>query len=187
MFGIGFTEFLIILIFGFLIFGPDKLPKIAKTIGHAIGKFRAIQKQTAGTVSWKDFLDPENEDPFKSSLEAAEKMKDVVVSNAKDIKDDVKDVASETSSSLKDRKDELSDKKAAYEAKKAARDKQKAVLADENSNASKRAKYDEKRKEREALKTSEKKEATESVVSKRVDSSVPEKVETLSKAGEGDE
>lgn len=187
MFGIGFTEFLIILIFGFLIFGPDKLPKIAKTIGHAIGKFRAIQKQTAGTVSWKDFLDPENEDPFKSSLEAAEKMKDVVVSNAKDIKDDVKDVASETSSSLKERKDELSDKKAAYEAKKAARDKQKAELADENSNASKRAKYDEKRKVREALKTSEKKEAAESVVSRQADSFFSEKDESLSEAGEGDE
>ena len=186
MFGIGFTEFVIILIFGFLIFGPDKLPKIAKTIGHAIGKFRAIQKQTAGTVSWKDFLDPENEDPFKSSLEAAEKMKDVVVSNAKDIKDDVTNVASETSSSLKERKDELSDKKAEYEAKKAARDKQKAELADENSNASKRAKYEEKRKEREAHKTSVKKDDAESS-SEKEESFVSKESATQSKAGEGDE
>ena len=57
MFGIGFTEFVIILIFGFLVFGPDKLPKIAKTVGHAIGKFRAIQKEASGAVNWKDFLD----------------------------------------------------------------------------------------------------------------------------------
>ena len=35
----------IILLFGFLIFGPDKLPAIAKTVGKAISKFRSAQDE----------------------------------------------------------------------------------------------------------------------------------------------
>ena len=35
MFGIGGFELFLILLFGFLIFGPDKLPAIAKTLGKA--------------------------------------------------------------------------------------------------------------------------------------------------------
>ncbi|MEF2672829.1 twin-arginine translocase TatA/TatE family subunit, partial [Adlercreutzia sp.] len=40
MFGIGGFELFLILLFGFLIFGPDKLPAMAKTLGKAIAKFR---------------------------------------------------------------------------------------------------------------------------------------------------
>lgn len=115
MFGIGFTEFLIILVFGFLIFGPDKLPKIARTVGHAIGKFRAIQKEASGAVNWKDFLDPDAEDPLAHAAESAEKMKDIAVKNVKDLKDDVKEVSVET-------KDSLAEKKAKYDADKKKRE-----------------------------------------------------------------
>ena len=40
MFGIGQTELIIILVFAFLLFGPDKLPQAGKTIGRAIRQFR---------------------------------------------------------------------------------------------------------------------------------------------------
>ena len=45
VFGIGGTELFLILLFGFLIFGPDKLPAIAKTVGKAISKFRSAQDE----------------------------------------------------------------------------------------------------------------------------------------------
>jgi TatA/E family protein of Tat protein translocase len=45
VFGIGGTEIAIILLFGFLIFGPDKMPQIARTIGRAIRQFRTAQEQ----------------------------------------------------------------------------------------------------------------------------------------------
>ena len=115
MFGIGFTEFVIILIFGFLVFGPDKLPKIAKTVGHAVGKFRAIQKEAKGAVNWKDFLDPDAGDPLANAAESAEKMKDIAVKNVKDLKEDVSVVGSETKESLVERKDTLAEKKAKYD------------------------------------------------------------------------
>ena len=125
MFGIGFTEFVIILIFGFLVFGPDKLPKIAKTVGHAIGKFRAIQKEAKGAVDWKEFLDPEGGDPLANAAESAEKMKDIAVKNVKDLKEDVKEVSSETKDSLADRKETLAEKKAKYDEEKKKRESEK--------------------------------------------------------------
>ena len=42
VFGIGGTELFLILLFGFLIFGPDKLPAIAKTVGK--GDFEVPQR-----------------------------------------------------------------------------------------------------------------------------------------------
>ena len=125
MFGIGFTEFVIILIFGFLVFGPDKLPKIAKTVGHAIGKFRAIQKEAKGAVDWKEFLDPEGGDPLANAAESAEKMKDIAVKNVKDLKEDVKEVSSETKDSLCERKETLAEKKAKYDEEKKKRESEK--------------------------------------------------------------
>ena len=45
MFGIGGFEFFLILLFGFLIFGPDKLPEIAKTIGMGVNKFKKAKDE----------------------------------------------------------------------------------------------------------------------------------------------
>ena len=39
MFGIGETELALILIFAFMIFGPDKLPGMGKTLGRALRQF----------------------------------------------------------------------------------------------------------------------------------------------------
>lgn len=56
MFGIGGFELFLILIFAFLIFGPDKLPAIAKTVGRAIGKFREAQEEVASTLKMDELL-----------------------------------------------------------------------------------------------------------------------------------
>lgn len=45
MFGIGGTELIIILLFIFIVVGPDKLPEVAKTLGKAIAKFRETQDE----------------------------------------------------------------------------------------------------------------------------------------------
>lgn len=45
MFGIGANELVLIIIFGFILLGPDKLPAMAKTIGRAIARFRAARSE----------------------------------------------------------------------------------------------------------------------------------------------
>ena len=43
MFGIGGTELIIILVFGLLIFGPDKMPQMGRTVGRALRQFQQAQ------------------------------------------------------------------------------------------------------------------------------------------------
>ena len=69
MFGIGGFELFLILLFGFLIFGPDKLPAMAKTIGKAIAKFRNAQEEMSGVLKGEMVFDKDAEDPFKNPLD----------------------------------------------------------------------------------------------------------------------
>lgn len=50
MFGIGGFELFIILLFGFLVFGPDKLPEMAKTLGMALRKFKDAQAEMESVI-----------------------------------------------------------------------------------------------------------------------------------------
>jgi sec-independent protein translocase protein TatB len=40
MYGVGFTEVLLIFVIGLLILGPEKLPKVASQVGRWVGKAR---------------------------------------------------------------------------------------------------------------------------------------------------
>lgn len=75
MFGIGGFELFIILIFGFLIFGPDKLPEIAKTVGRGIARFREAQQEMNETLGGEKIFDPNNPDePFRDPVEMLDKL-----------------------------------------------------------------------------------------------------------------
>lgn len=57
--GAGPTEIVVILILAFIIFGPSRLPEIAKTLAKAMHEFK---KATTGlqTAVQKDFIEPIN-------------------------------------------------------------------------------------------------------------------------------
>lgn len=57
MFSIGGTELVIILLFAFLIFGPEKLPEIGRTVGRAIRTFRDARDEM-DTLLREEFFDP---------------------------------------------------------------------------------------------------------------------------------
>lgn len=60
MFGIGEGELAIIVVFGFLLFGPDKLPQMGRTIGRAIRQFRETQEKMTAVVQ-SEIIDPVSE------------------------------------------------------------------------------------------------------------------------------
>lgn len=66
MFGIGGFELFIILLFGFLIFGPDKLPEMAKTLGAALRKFKQAQAEMESVIKG-EVLDIDGSQAKKSS------------------------------------------------------------------------------------------------------------------------
>jgi sec-independent protein translocase protein TatB len=65
MFGIGMPEFLLILVVALVVFGPKKLPELARTIGRALAEFK------------------KSADDLKENLNIGEEFKDV----QKDFKD----------------------------------------------------------------------------------------------------
>lgn len=57
LFGIGDTEFVLIIIFAFLLFGPDKLPGMGRTIGRGLRQFREAQDSVTKVVQ-SEVIDP---------------------------------------------------------------------------------------------------------------------------------
>ena len=80
MLGISGTELLIILFFGFLIFGPEKLPQMGRTVGRAIRQFR-----NAADAANKKFKE-EVADPFQ---DAVAPYKDTVEETTKPLQEDI--------------------------------------------------------------------------------------------------
>ena len=70
MFGIGGTELVLILLFAFLIFGPDKLPAAGRTIGRAIRQFRNAQDEMNKVIR-TEVYDPLNDtSPLKNPFDS---------------------------------------------------------------------------------------------------------------------
>ena len=140
MFGIGGFEFFLILIFGFLIVGPDRLPAMAKTIGQAISKFRGAQEEMNKVIK-TEVYDPDSKDPFKNPLEVLEKAGSSSGSKAAAAKTSEPKTTSGSSASG-DRRESFSERKARYEKERAAKkaaDAEKEAAEKRAANAAKDA------------------------------------------------
>ncbi len=51
MFGIGSTEFLVILLVALLVLGPKSLAKVTKTVGKYVGEFRRVSTEFQRTLN----------------------------------------------------------------------------------------------------------------------------------------
>lgn len=56
MFGIGMTELLVILVVALLVFGPTKLPELARSLGRAMHEFRRASNDLR--ASFNEAVDP---------------------------------------------------------------------------------------------------------------------------------
>ena len=112
MFGIGGFELFLILLFGFLIFGPEKLPAIAKTVGQAIGKFRKAQEEMSGTLKAEVF-DKDAAEPFKNPLD--------VIDNAAAKAQKGADTAKKAAVEVSEKAESFAERKARYDRERAER------------------------------------------------------------------
>lgn len=74
MFGIGDQELFLIILFAFLLFGPDKLPGMGRTIGRALRQFRTAQEGVTKVVQ-SEIIDPIQNVSETSTGKAAAKAK----------------------------------------------------------------------------------------------------------------
>jgi len=51
VFGIGGNELLIIAVFVIIIFGPDKIPEIARTVGKTVRMFKKVQEDVQHVIN----------------------------------------------------------------------------------------------------------------------------------------
>ena len=109
LFGIGDTEFVLIIIFAFLIFGPDKLPGMGRTIGRGLRQFRSAQDSVTKVVQ-SEVLDPMT----KAATAGADGVKSKVVHD-EDADIEAADLSSRSTETFAERKARLAAEKAARE------------------------------------------------------------------------
>ena len=108
VFGIGEGELAIIVVFGFLLFGPDKLPQMGRTIGRAIRQFRETQEKMTAVVQ-SEIIDPVSE-----AASAPVKPKKAAVDDDSDADEDAADAAAPA------KKETFAERRARLAAEKAA-------------------------------------------------------------------
>lgn len=122
MFGIGSTELAIILVFGFLLFGPDKLPQMGRTIGRALRQFRETQEKLTSVVQ------SEVVDPMTAAVNEPTRPRRV------DDDDDDADASAEEAETPA-RKETFAERRARLAAEKAAAEKAAAEQAAQEGDA----------------------------------------------------
>lgn len=70
MFGISGTELFMIVVFALLIFGPDKLPEFARTIGKVMNEFKRAQESMESLIK-AEMYGQEREQRAAASAQAA--------------------------------------------------------------------------------------------------------------------
>lgn len=122
MFGIGDQELFLIILFAFLLFGPDKLPGMGRTIGRALRQFRTAQEGVTKVVQ-SEIIDPIQNVTETSTGKAAAKAK----AEDEDMTEE-EVAAAKPAETFAERRARLAAEKAAAE--KAAAEKDAAPAAD---------------------------------------------------------
>lgn len=85
MFGIGGTELFIIALFAFIIFGPDKVPELARTLGKAMRVFKSAQEDMEKVIKaevYSPFSETEREKVASATTETPQVDSDIAKASA---------------------------------------------------------------------------------------------------------
>jgi sec-independent protein translocase protein TatB len=88
MFDIGFSEMVIIAVLALVVIGPERLPRVARTVGHLLGRLQRYVSDVKADIS------------REMELEELRKMKDSVQQTASDIENSVQSELGKTESEL---------------------------------------------------------------------------------------
>lgn len=122
MFGISETELALIALFGFLLFGPDKLPGMGRTIGRVLKQFRQAQEDFNEVVQ-TEVINPMNDAVNGTANDDAAQKKAQGLHDALSDDADIADDADDASSEPVVRKESFAERRARLEKEKQEREK----------------------------------------------------------------
>lgn len=101
MFNIGVTELMMIAIVGLIVIGPERLPRVARTLGHLFGRMQRYVADIKEDISREVELDELRQ--LQSSMkEAAREIEESVSKQVNLIEDEVQQAESETRKSVEE-------------------------------------------------------------------------------------
>lgn len=89
---IGTTELIAILIAALFLFGPQKLPELARSLGSAVGEFKKAQRASEMQLTEFDTYTCKAENKFASKEKEEDKEKQDATPKEKEEKKDNKDI-----------------------------------------------------------------------------------------------
>ena len=101
MFDFGMTEVMIIAIVGLIVIGPERLPRVARTLGHLFGRMQRYVSDIKDDISREVELDELRK--LQSSMkEAAQEIEESVSKQVNFIEDEVQQAEAETRKSVEE-------------------------------------------------------------------------------------
>lgn len=101
MFNFGISELMIIAVVGLIVIGPERLPRVARTLGHLFGRMQRYVTEIKADINREVELDELRK--FQSSMkEAAQEIEESVSKQVNFIEDEVKQAESETRKSVEE-------------------------------------------------------------------------------------
>lgn len=101
MFNFGISELMIIAVVGLIVIGPERLPRVARTLGHLIGRMQRYVSDIKADINREVELDELRQ--LQSTMkDAAEEIEKSVSRQVNYVEDEVKQAEAETRKSLED-------------------------------------------------------------------------------------
>ncbi len=128
MFGIGETELVIIVVFAFMLFGPDKLPGMGRTLGRVLRQFREASDGFTEVVQ-TNIMDPASEELEKSPKQRRREAAERAGEDA-DVEAPADTMGAEDAPAAPARRETFAERKARLAAERAAREQEAAAAED---------------------------------------------------------
>ena len=101
MFNFGVTEVMMIAVVGLIVIGPERLPRVARTLGHLFGRMQRYVSDIKADINREVELDELRK--LQSSMkEAAQEIEESVSKQVNFIEDEVQQAESETRKSVEE-------------------------------------------------------------------------------------
>ena len=101
MFDIGFSEILVIAVVALIVIGPERLPKVARTLGHLFGRLQRYVAEVKADIDRE--MQMEELKKLQSSMqEAARSVEKTVSESARDTETQIKTAADDVEKTVED-------------------------------------------------------------------------------------